>query len=54
MQVSDGCGIIFNPLFAKKNGCGTMADTVGIIIKKTLCTGLLSDISTSFECTKNV
>jgi hypothetical protein len=25
MQVSDGCGIIFNPLFVKKNGYGTMA-----------------------------
>jgi hypothetical protein len=25
MQVSDGCGIIFNPLFVKKNGYGTKA-----------------------------
>lgn len=25
MQVSDGCGIIFNPLFVKKYGYGTMA-----------------------------
>jgi hypothetical protein len=25
IQVSDGCGIIFNPLFVKKNGYGAMA-----------------------------
>jgi hypothetical protein len=25
MQISDGCGIIFNPLFVKRNGYGAMA-----------------------------
>jgi hypothetical protein len=45
MQKSDGCGIIFNPLFVKKNGYGAMARRQYKIIQCNTQTNTVTDSS---------